>query len=141
MNIARYIMLMRCTRYPSKRIEVDPRAKGREIVNKLITTHLPGLPIIAGNRREVTGVVTEFNVLGALREGMDPDSFTAERIMTGHPVTAELDTPVEELIETMLENNFTMIPVTKNGQLAGIIDRCSIMELLISPALERYSRI
>lgn len=140
MNIAKYIMLMRCTRYPSKRIELDPRAKGKEIVHRLITTHLPGLPIVTGPDREVAGVVTEFNVLGALREGMNPEMFTAERIMTDDPVTAELETPAEELIEIMLENNFTMIPVTKNGRLAGIIDRCALMELFVSPGLERYSR-
>ena len=138
MNIAKYIMLMRCTRYPSKRIGVEPDTSGREITNRLITTGLPGLPVIDHGSREVTGIVTEFNVLGALREGMDPDRFTAARIMSQEPVTADIDTPAEELIEMMLENNFTMIPITKNKKLAGIVDRCSIMELLVSHNLERY---
>jgi CBS domain-containing protein len=140
MNIAKYIMLMRCTRFPSKTIGIEPFATGREVANKLISTRLPGLPIVNKKNMEVKGIVKEFDVLGALIEGLDPDNFTAEKIMSGDPITGNLDTPAEELMEMMLEKNITMVPITKNNKLAGIVDICSLIELLMSPGSERYLR-
>jgi CBS domain-containing protein len=140
MNIAKYIMLMGCTRFPIKKIGIEPQTTGREIADKLSATRLPGIPVI--DKREnnkVIGVVTEYNLLGALREGMDPDKFTAERIMDKTPITVEPDTPAEELIEIMLEHNFTMLPVTKNNKLFGVIDRCSLLDFYMTPSYEKYS--
>ena len=140
MNIAKYIMLMGCTRFPNKKIGVEPQATGREIADKLTATNLPGVPILDNREnKKVIGVVTEFQLLGALREGMDPDNFTAERIMARNPITAEPDTSAEELIEIMLEHNFTMIPITKNNRLFGVIDRCSMLDFYMTPSYERYA--
>jgi CBS domain-containing protein len=140
MNIAKYIMLMRCTRFPSKTVGIGPFTTGREVANKLITTRLPGLPVVDKESMEVKGLVNEFDVLGALIEGLDPDSFTADKIMSRNAPTAELDTPAEELMEMMLEKNITMVPITKNNKLAGIVDICSLVELLMTPGSERYFR-
>ncbi len=140
MNIAKYIMLMRCTRYPSGKLGVEPQTTGREVANRIVSTRLPGLPIVDKNSREVKGIVNEFDLLGALMEGMDPDTFTAERIMSGDPITASLDTPAEELMEMILDKNFTMVPITKNNKLAGVVDICSLIEFLMSPGTERYFR-
>ena len=140
MNIAKYIMLMRCTRFSSKTVGIEPCTTGREVANKLISTRLPGLPIVNKKNMEVKGIVKEFDVLGALLEGLDPDNFTAEKIMSGDPITGDLDTPAEELMEMMLEKNITMVPITKNNKLAGIVDICSLIELLMAPGSERYLR-
>ena len=140
MNIAKYIMLMRCTRFPSKTVGIEPFTTGREVANKLISTRLPGLPIVNKENMEVKGIVKEFDVLGALIEGLDPDSFTAEKIMSGDPITGDLDTPAEELMEMMLEKNITMVPITKNNKLAGIVDICSLIEIIMAPGSERYLR-
>ena len=138
MNIAKYIMLTRCAMNPSRKFGVERHTTGREVANKLITCNLPGLPILSNKHSEVVGIVTEFNILGALREGMDADKFTAERVMTGGPITADINTSAEELIEIMLENNFTMIPITKNNKFAGVVDRGSLLEFFMSPVFERY---
>jgi CBS domain-containing protein len=69
---------------------------------------------------------------------MDLDKLTAENIMSGAPETADIETSVEDLIEMMIKNNSTMVPITKNDKLAGIIDRCSIMEGYMAPGSDRY---
>ena len=140
MNIAKYIMLTGCTRFSSKKIGIEPQTNGREIADKLTSTRLPGVPVIDNRENnKVIGVVTEYNLLGALREGMDPEKFTAERIMEKNPITVEPDTPAEERIEIMLEHNFTMLPITKNNKLFGVIDRCSILDFYITSSYEKYS--
>lgn len=140
MNIARYIMLMGCTRFPNKKIGTEPHRTGREVADTLTATQLPGVPVIDKQQdNKVIGVVTEYQLLGALREGMDPDTFTAERIMARNPITVEPDTPAEEIIEIMLEENFTMIPITKNNKLFGVIDRCSMLDFYMTPHYKRYA--
>ena len=139
MNIARNIMLMGCTRFASNKNWVERDANGRDIANKLLRTRLTGIPVVDDkDNRNVVGIITEMNLIGIFREGMDPGNFTAEKIMSGIPKTADIDTTVEELIDIMVENNFTVIPITKNKRLVGIVDRCSIMDFLMSPSSEKY---
>ena len=139
MNIARNIMLMGCTRFASKKNWVERSTNGRDIANKLLSSRLTGIPVVSDkDSRKVIGVITEMNLLGIFREGMDPEDFTAEKIMSGVPKTADIDTPAEELIDIMVENNFTMIPITKNSRLVGVVDRCSMMDFYMSPQSEKY---
>ena len=139
MNIARNIMLMGCTRFASNKNWVERETNGRDIANKLLRTRLTGIPVVDDkDNRNVVGIITEMNLIGIFREGMDPGNFTAEKIMSGIPKTADIDTTVEELIDIMVENNFTVIPITKNKRLVGIVDRCSIMDFLMSPSSEKY---
>ena len=140
MNIARNIMLMGCTRFASKKNWVERQTNGKDIANKLLTSRLAGIPVVDDkDSRKVIGIITEMNLLGIFREGMDPDDFTAEKIMSGVPKTADIDTTAEELIDIMVENNFTTIPITKNNKLVGVVDRCSIMDFFMTPSLERYA--
>ncbi len=140
MNIARNIMLMGCTRFASKKNWVERNANGRDIANKLLTSRLAGIPVVDDkDSRRVIGIITQMNLLGIFREGMDIDEFTAEKIMSGVPKTADIDTTADELIDMMAENNFTTIPITKNGRLVGIVERCSLMDFFMSPNMERYA--
>jgi len=140
MNIARNIMLMGCTRFASKNNWVQRDTNGREIANKLLRSRLTGIPVVDDkSSRRVIGIITEINLIGIYREGMDPINFTADKIMSGVPKTADIDTPVGELIDIMVENNFTVIPITKNNKLIGVVDRCSLMDFFISPCTEKYA--
>ena len=131
MIIAKYIMLMH------RRASLRPDATGREIAYRLMSTGLPGLPVV-NKDMEIIGIVTEFDLLGNIREGAELDKITAEKIMSKEPQTADLETSSEKLIEMMLENNFTMIPITSDKRLIGIVDRSSLMEAYVEPALDRY---
>ena len=133
MIIADYIMLT------PKRASIRLNTTGKEIAFKLMSTGLPGLPVVNENM-EINGIVTAFDLLGALREGMDLDEFNAERIMSKEPKTAAIETSAEELIEMMLENNFTMIPIIKDKKLVGIVDRATLMDAYIEPALKQYTK-
>ena len=131
MNIADYIVLKH------RRASVKPDASCKEIAFKLLSLRLPGLPVI-NDELEVVGIVSSFDILGAIREGMDVDKIKAERIMSKEPVTASSETSVEELIEIMLENNFTIMPIMKENKLVGVLDRSSLLEAYMEPSLYRY---
>lgn len=139
MNLARNIMLMGCTRFASQKNWVERSTNGRDIANKLLRSRLTGIPVIDDKiSKKVIGVITEIHLLGIFREGMDLSDFTAEKLMSGEPKTADITTSAEELIDMMVENRFTMIPITKNERLVGVVDRCSLMDFFTSPSAERY---
>ncbi len=133
-------MLMGCTRFASKKNWVERKTSAREVANKLLSSRLAGIPVVDDkDNRKVIGIIKEMNLIGIFREGMDIDAFTADKIMSGVPTTADIDTSAEELIDIMVENNFTMIPITKKGRLVGIVDRCSMMDFYMAPSYEKYA--
>jgi CBS domain-containing protein len=120
-----------------KKIAVGADATVKEAAHKMITTGLPGLPVV-NEQMEAMGVVTEFNVLGAIREGMDLEKIAVGSIMTVHPVTADINTGCHDLIQMMLLNNYTIIPIVSNAKCVGVVSRLSVLDANLSP---RYSSI
>jgi len=131
-------MAIRAKHIMSGKISVAANTAVKDVAHKMITHGLPGMPVVNENM-EVIGVVTEFNVLGAVREGMDLGKITASRIMTPNPATAEVNTSTNDLIQTMLLNNYTMLPILNNGKYAGVVSRFSIMDALVSPDYSVFS--
>ena len=131
-------MAIRAKHIMSGKISVGANTTVKEVAHKMITYGLPGMPVV-NESMEVIGVVTEFNVLGAVREGMDLGKITASRIMTPNPATAEVNTSTDDLIQTMLLNNYTMLPILNNGKYAGVVSRFSIMDALVSPDYSVFS--
>jgi len=124
MLFAKYIMLTH------RKTFVKPDATGKEIAYKLISTRLPGLTVIDENM-EVIGIVTEFDLLGNIREGLELNKITAEKIMSKNPQIADPGTTAEKLMEIMLEKNFTIIPIVQDNKLVGIVDRTLLIETYV----------
>jgi CBS domain-containing protein len=116
---------------------VKPDTVAKEVVSRLCATGLPGLAVI-NNQLEVVGVITEFDLLGALGEGMQLGNFTADKVMTKKPITADIDTMAHELIKMMLENNCTVIPIVKDNKFAGVVSRLLIMDAYVSPVFDFF---
>jgi len=60
-----------------------PRAIGRDLAQQLLSGMYSGLPVVDAHDT-VIGVVTEFDLLNAIREGRDLQTVKAEEIM-GRP--------------------------------------------------------
>ena len=123
---AKYIMC--------KRAAVKQGAIGRDVVFKLMGTGCPGMPVV-DDQMKVIGIVTSFDILKALRGGAEIDNLTAEKVMSKAPRCADADTPLETLIDVLIDNNYTIIPITKNEKLVGIVSRNEILEAYVEPHL------
>lgn len=108
------------------KVAVMSDATGREIIYKFMATGDPGLPVV-NEQMEIVGVVTEYDILSALKEGMALDDIVAEKIMSRTPITADVDTPAKKLMEMMLENNLTIIPIVDKSRFLGIVSRYEIL--------------
>ena len=131
-------MALRAKQIMSERISVGPDTIVKESARKMMSYGQPGLPVVNDNM-EVVGVITEYNVLGAIREGMKLNTIPAARIMTTEPTTADIDTSSEDLIQMMLMNNFTFIPIVNKNKYVGMVSRQTIMDACVSPDYNSFS--
>ncbi len=114
------------------------RASARDIALQLLTGLYSGMPVTDEVGR-VIGVVTELDLLKAAEEGKELVKTTAEEIMSTGVLTADVDTPVSELIKIMTEKNLIRVPVTDKGVLVGVVARCDVLKTLIEPEFVTYA--
>ncbi len=107
------------------------KTSGRDLSVKLLSGMYSGLPVV--DKGKVVGVVTEFDLLNAVKEGKDLQKIFADDIMTKEPICVEEDTHVDEIIKIMTEQKIIRVPVVRKGNLIGVISRCDILNSLIQP--------
>jgi acetoin utilization protein AcuB len=124
---AKYIMC--------KKSSVTKDATGRDIVFKLMASGCPGLPVV-NEGSEVIGMVTMCDMLAASKEkGEAINDIKAEDVMSKVPVTADADTPLDELSKMMVEHNYSVVPIVKGKKLLGIVSGREIVDTYVEPHL------
>jgi len=105
---------------------------GRDLVIKLLSGMYSGLPVV-DDKGKVVGVVSEFDLLKAIRNGKALEQVKAEDIMSKNPICVSENTPVEEVIDLMMKHNIIRVPVVRNDNLVGVISRCDILSSIVEP--------
>jgi len=104
----------------------------REIAHEIFYGFFSGIPITDSDGK-VIGVVTEIDLLKQIREGKDLEKLKADDIMTKNPVTVDIETPLADVLNIMIERNIIRLPVTEDGRLAGVIARRDILRYHLQP--------
>jgi CBS domain-containing protein len=120
------------------RVSLPAKMSGQELVEKMMCSY-PGLPVVNDNM-EVIGIVSEYDVMSALKEGRTIHEFSAESLMTcghaehgacGTPITVTPMTPINEVVNLFYNSSrLTMLPVVENRKLVGVIGRKNIINAL-----------
>jgi len=109
-----------------------PHAIGRDLALQLLSGMYSGLPVVDA-QGTVIGVVTEFDLLEAVREGKDLQTVKAEEIMGRPPVCVEEDDTIDAVITKMTTHHIIRVPVVRGGKLVGVIARADILSRMIEP--------
>jgi CBS domain-containing protein len=109
----------------------------RDVVFQFLNGFYSGMPV-TDDQGSVIGVVTELDILEAVLGGKELVKITAGDIMTAKPITADVETPLAEVVKIMKEKNIIRLPVTEEGKLVGIVARCDILTTLIEPEFVTY---
>jgi len=105
---------------------------GRDLAIKLLSGMYSGLPVV-DDKGKVVGVVSEFDLLKAIKEGKKLEQVTAEDIMSKKPICVTENTLVDEIIDLMMKHNIIRVPVVRNDNLVGVISRCDILSSIVEP--------
>lgn len=85
------------------------------------------VPII-DETSKLVGIVSEFDLLKALRKGKNLEDVLAGDIMTANPVSVTQDTNVLTLIDVLQNNHLIRVPVVDSkGKLIGIVARRDLL--------------
>lgn len=118
-----------------KRTAVARNTVGREVVYKMLASGCPGIPVI-NEQSEVIGIVSMCDILKAVKEkGSEIDKIRAEQVMSTPPITADLDTSLDDLAKIMVENNYSVIPIVNREKLVGIVSGREIIDTYLEPHL------
>ncbi|VAX16972.1 hypothetical protein MNBD_NITROSPINAE03-801 [hydrothermal vent metagenome] len=151
MPIAKQIM----TRNP---YTVTPETTVRDLARKLTENNYSGAPVLDENGALI-GVVTVSDLIFQRKKLHLPTVFTlfdsvitlgsqyeiddqikkmlgstVSEIMTRDVITVDEDAQLEDIATIMSEQGRHFIPVVKDGQLAGVIDRSDIMKAIVKGA-------
>jgi predicted transcriptional regulator len=112
-------------------------AVGRDIVRAMISQDYCHLPVVdaAGS---VVGIVSEFDLLKAVRAGKDLEKITAEELMSPKVVTVNEDDSIENVIDIMTTQYMISMPVVRNGKLVGAISRRNILHSMVDHEYQEY---
>jgi CBS domain-containing protein len=107
-----------------------------QISAKLFAGEFNGVPIV-NNSNSVIGIVTAIDILKAIREGKNLNTTIAKDIMTPNPSVVKEDTPINDIIDIMIEKEIVMVPVVENNtnRIIGIVARLDIITEKLKEAL------
>ncbi len=110
-----------------KEVESAHKETEAEMLASVMMEGFGSVPIIDGNKK-LLGIVSEFDLLTALRKGKRLDEVTAGEIMTANPVSVTQDTTVLTLIDVLQNNHLIRVPVVDStGKLIGIVARRDLL--------------
>ncbi len=113
-------------------IAATPKATCQELAKKMLVGNFSGLPIV-NEKLHVVGVVSEFDILKALRQDRDNllSSALAEEVMSADPICVDDDADLDEAIDLMTKNHIIRLPVVRENKLVGVISRCDILKAYV----------
>lgn len=108
----------------------------------LLAEHGIGAVVVSADGRTIDGIVSERDIVRAM--AADPDAGTTggvrprsvASLMTAAVVTVEMDTDLDEAMETMTSSRFRHLPVVDDdGHIAGLVSIGDVVKAKLS-ALE-----
>lgn len=102
----------------------DTRA---ELLASYMMDGFGSVPIV-DDQNKLVGIVSEFDLLAALRKGKKLEDVSAGDILTANPVSVTKDTDVMTLVDVLQNNHLIRVPVLDNkGSLIGIVARRDLL--------------
>jgi CBS domain-containing protein len=110
----------------------------RDLAIQMLMGGYSGLPI-TDRDGAVVGIVTEIDIVRALRNGSALEKTTAEEIMTREVATVDVSATVEEVMEILDTKHVVRVPVTEDGKLVGVISRPDVLRAFLEPKFMTFS--
>jgi CBS domain-containing protein len=134
-------------------VSIAPDANVLEAVRRMLQNHISGLPVI-DHTGALVGVVTEGDFLRRSETGTErkrprwlefligprrlADEYIqaharrVEEVMTREPITITEDAALDEVVRLMERQRIKRLPVTRGGQVVGIVSRANLLHALAS---------
>lgn len=112
-------------------VTIDPDATVRDLLG-LLAEHNIGAVVVSADGSEVSGIVSERDVVRRLRDDDALLDGTVASIMTTVVHSAEPDSRLDDLMSLMTENRVRHVPILVDGRLSGIVSIGDLVKSKIS---------
>jgi len=110
-----------------KQVQSAEKDTTAEMIASYMMDGFGSVPIVDENNKLV-GIVSEFDLLAALRKGKKLQDVAAGEILTPNPVSVTQDTDIVTLMDVLQNNHLIRVPVLDNvGKLIGIVARRDLL--------------
>jgi CBS domain-containing protein len=111
-------------------IAASPGTSLRQIASQFVAAGISGMPI-ADRDGGVLGVVTEYDVVGALVAGKRLEDVRAGDVMAKPAITLDVDAGLDQAMRLFTEKHIIRVPITEGGKLVGILSRTDALRGLL----------
>ena len=109
-------------------------------VAKLLLKEGSNVPVV-DQAKQLTGVVSEHDLLSALDEGQAWSDQTAKDLMTENPYSVPPETTLSTLIHVLTESDLMSVPVVNAGnRLVGAVTRRDVVRAALRPGVKRRAK-
>ena len=145
-------MLARDVMHRGPIVTVGPETSVEEAAGLMLSLGISGLPVVDATTG-VVGIITDGDLLRRAELGTEkhrqswmaflasPGPLAADyalthgskvgEVMTAGVLTAEADTPLDQIVKMMEQKHIRRVPIVERGRLAGIVSRADLMRALI----------
>jgi CBS domain-containing protein len=109
----------------------------RDVAMQMLIGGFSGMPV-AEPDGTLLGVITEFDVIRAIRRGRSPEETTVEDIMSDEVISVDANESTDKVITLMDTAHSLRVPVTEDGKLVGVISRPDILRAYINPNFREF---
>jgi CBS domain-containing protein len=104
----------------------------RDVIDKL-EIDKAGALVVTDDHETILGIITERDIARGLKKfGRNVVDKPMAELMTRVVRTCKLDQPVEAVLRLMDEHQIQYVPITKNGQLYGIINMLDLVKFRLA---------
>jgi len=104
----------------------------RDVAIQMLMGGFSGMPVTERDGT-ILGIVTERDIIHAIRAGKRVETTTVEEIMTTEVVTVDVDATVDEVMKILDTKRILRVPVTEDGKLVGVISRPDVLRAFVEP--------
>jgi CBS domain-containing protein len=119
-------------------VAATTKASAREIALYMLLGGFSGVPIL-DDAGVLAGIVTENDLLHAIRAGKALEDTTVDEIMTRNVVTVDVGASVEEVMEVLESEKILRVPVMQAGTMVGIVSRPDLLRAAVQPQFQRVA--
>jgi tRNA nucleotidyltransferase (CCA-adding enzyme) len=117
-------------------VAASRNAATREVALYMLLGGFSGVPI-AESDGSLAGIVTELDLIRALRAGKSLDTTPVGEIMTANVLTVDVEADIEEIMEVLVTGRIVRVPVMKGGKIVGIVSRSDLLRAVVQPQFMR----
>ena len=117
-------------------VAATTKASAREIALYMLLGGFSGVPILEHDGA-LAGIVTELDLLQAIRSGKTLEKTTVSEIMTRDVVTVDVDTAMDEVMDVLVSAKILRVPVMDGGTMVGIVSRPDLLRAAVQPQFKR----